>query len=480
MKITKVDLMGSSSCDLKCSYCYITKNCTFYSYDPIVKEAWKTGNYLTTIEKVFSKLEASTFDVDDLEFWGGEPTLHIKEIAKQGVNIGKLFPNINFLLIPTNWYQIDMQSLVEFIYNLSEGVNSRPDDRSKNIQFHLQLSIDGPPGDFNTYGHKVEWSQYKKQFDDFIFYLKEKNKPLKNITLILAISATAQQKYILKNLNTYEKIDQFQQYILKVCEYINNELKPFKKLGIDILLGTPIWIPTIAIPESTTSEEAFELEKIVRLLEYYDQVNNIDLFSPDINEIQNFHCLLGESNYLLKNHECPESSENAVTIMPDGTIAECPCTFLQNLDSYKQELLQNKQFWDYKSCLIRDGSFYNPLNNDIKEDDYHSWYVYHGFMGTNSTYANLSLCMAYEMALSKQIDYNYALNPELLVEHYMANSTTSECYRENVNVTHNHFLVDHNMFRRWYNDYTRYGYDDHKTKIKKVMKNILKGEHLND
>ena len=49
---------------------------------------------------------------------------------------------------------------------------------------------------------------------------------------------------------------------------------------------------------------------------------------------------------------------------------------------------------------------------------------------------------AYEMALSHQIDYEYALNPNLLIEHYMANSTTAECYRENVNVTHNHFLTD--------------------------------------
>jgi hypothetical protein len=59
----------------------------------------------------------------------------------------------------------------------------------------------------------------------------------------------------------------------------------------------------------------------------------------------------------------------------------------------------------------------------------------------------------------------------------MAIFTTAECYRENVNVTHNHFLTDHNMFRRWYNGYAELGYKDHREKIKKIMENVLKGEN---
>lgn len=479
MLINKLDLMGSSSCDLKCSYCYITKNCSFYNYDSIVKEAWKSGSYLTTIKQVFQKLDADPTQVKDLEFWGGEPTLHIKEMASQGKALGQLFPEVDFVLIPTNWYQINMQELVNFIYNFNDGVSPRLKNISEKVNFHLQLSIDGPPGDFNTYGHKVPWDTYKKQFDDFCFYLKEKEnsgKQLNNVNIIFAISGTSQQKYILKNLNTLDKIKEFQNYIKKVCKYVNDELKQFK--NIDIFLGTPIWTPTIAIPDSTSIEEALELNKIVLMLEYSDYINGIKPYTIDANEIQSFHATYGELNILERNHECPESNEHAITLMPDGTIAECPCTFLQNLDSYKQELLNNKQYWEYKSCLIRDGSFYNPLLGDKKLDDYHNWYVYGGgFIGTNSTYASLNLNMAYEMALSRQIDYNYALNPELLMKHYMGIFTTAECYRENVNVTHNHFLTDHNVFRRWYNGHAELGYKDHREKIKKIMENVLKGEN---
>lgn len=471
--IIQLDLMGSSSCNLKCSYCYLTKNCTFHSYDKVVKEAWETGTYITTIKKVFDKFNSDPKLLQTLEFWGGEPTLHLAAMAKQAQKLGTLFPNITCVVIPTNWYQINMTDLTDFIYNLSLGLTPR-DNESDNLQFHLQLSIDGPPGDFNTYGHHVNWKQYKKQFDDFISCLKQKNE-IKNLTVVFTVSATSQQKYILKNLNTYEKINEFQMFIKKTVDYMQTQLDTVK--NVKTFLGTNIWIPTVAIPTSTSIEESLELEKIVKLLEYHDYIHNIKPISIDINETQSFHNCQGEIHYLQRNHECPEANEHSITLMPDGTIAECPCTFLHNLEDYKQELLNANNFWEYKSCLIRDGSFYNPLEENSIKDQYHEWYVFGGgFIGTQSTYANLNLSMAYEMALSHQIDYIYALNPQLLIEHYMANSTTSECFRENVNVTHNHFLTDHNMFRRWYNGFTEYAYNDHKNKIKKVFENILKGE----
>jgi hypothetical protein len=55
----------------------------------------------------------------------------------------------------------------------------------------------------------------------------------------------------------------------------------------------------------------------------------------------------------------------------------------------------------------------------------------------------------------------------------MADFMTAECYREHVNVTHNHFLTDHNMFRRWFNGFTEYAYNDHYNKIKKEFKKVL-------
>lgn len=473
--VTKLDLMGSSSCDLKCSYCYISKNCSFYNYDEVIKKAWEDGSYLKNTKEVFKKLNSDPLLVDDLQLWGGEPTLHMPIIAKQGYELGQTFPNICHFLIPTNWYQINVEALADFIYNLDKGINKRERSEDK-LNFHIQASIDGPPGDFNTHGHHVDWDVYKKNFDDFCDIISKKGK-IENTNIVIAICGTTTQHLLLKNLNTYDKIFEFKNYLSNVIDYILDKIKTVE--NVEIILSSRLWTPRIAISQQTTTEEAVELEKIVRMLEYYDFVEKVPTFE-DANEIQFFHDVKGEFSYLERNHECPESNEEAITLMPDGTIAECPCTFLQNLDDYLQELLDNKDFWEYKSSLIRLPSFYNPLKNDIKNDEYHNWYVYNGgFLGTNSVYANLNLSMAYEMALSKQIDYIYALDPDLLIKHYLANFMTAECYREHVNVTHNHFLTDHNMFRRWFNGYTEYAYNDHKGKMEHFLKEILE-EKINN
>ena len=167
------------------------------------------------------------------------------------------------------------------------------------------------------------------------------------------------------------------------------------------MLSSTIWTPTIAIPQTTSIEESLEIEKIIKLLEYHDYIYPSKKTELKINETQCFHNCIAEQSYMERNHECPESNEHAITLLPDGTIAECPCTFLHHLKEYKEELLKNKNYWEYKSCLIRDNSFYNPLLNNPNKDSEHDWYVYGGgFIGTQSTYANLNLNMAYEMALS--------------------------------------------------------------------------------
>lgn len=467
--LQQIDLMGSSSCDLKCSYCYINKNCAFFDYDKQIREAWETGAYLKTVQAVFSALDQSPSTITDLQLWGGEPTLHMPLIAKQGQALGELFPNITHFLIPTNWYNLDIKALVDFIYGLDKGI--KPREKPENhLNFHIQASIDGPPGELNKSGHAVDWETYKKNFDVFCKYLKEYGK-LNNITIVFSSCGTTTQHLLLKNLTTYDQISEFRNFYNKVNSYILTEIEKIK--DVQLVLSARLWTPRIAISQTTTTEEAVELEKIIRLFEYHDYITDTQSFS-DANEIQLFRDCQGESFYVNRNHECPESNEQALTIMPDGTIAECPCTFLQNLETYKQELLEHKDYWEYKSALIREPNFYNPLQKNEEKDKYHSWYVFNGgYLGTQSTYANLNLSMAYEMALSRQIDYQYVLNPELLMNHYLANFMTAECYREHVNVTHNHFLTDHNMIRRWFNGFTHYSYNDHLEKIKLNFNNFM-------
>lgn len=462
--------MGSCSCNLRCSYCYINKNKSFFNYDKNIKAAWQDGSYLDTIEQVYNKLNANPKDTTTFQLWGGEPTLYMPLIARWGKRIGNFLPNMNQLLIPTNWYKLDISALVDFIYNLDEGLapRSRPEDY---LNFHIQASIDGP-GEFGKNGHDVPWEVYKNNYKTFCDCVKKKNKKLKNIHIIFTVCPTASQSTILSNFNTYEQISGFRTQIKEMTDYISSLIKEVSNASL--ILSSYCWVPRIAISQTTTTEEAVKLEPIVRLFDYCDFALNAPLFECE-SEIQSFRAVEGESSILSRNHECPESNEHSLTIMPDGTIAECPCTFLQNLDDYAKELLEQKNYWEYKSTLIRLPNFYNPLEtkDSSARSDYHDWYVFNGYLGTNSTYANLNLSMGYEMALSKQIDPIYAKDPDLLIKHYLANFMTAECYREHVNVTHNHFLTDHNMFRRWYNGFTAYSYNDHYHKIKHHIQTVM-------
>lgn len=164
--------------------------------------------------------------------------------------------------------------------------------------------------------------------------------------------------------------------------------------------------------------------------------------------------------------------------MPDGTIAQCPCLFLQNIPTFKEQYLKDKDFWGYKTALMQSTCFYNPLTDQGSDKEkYHDWYVYGGgYLGTHSTYINLNFNMAREMALSHQIDNNYIINESLLLDHYLAAFLTAECYRENLNNYHNYYLADVNQFRRWFNGTTELCYNTYKNKLKFVLEKEVNQE----
>lgn len=463
--ISQLQLLGASDCDLGCSYCYLGKNCTFRKQDSNIVQAWVDGSYLDNTKKVLEVFKSDPKQVISFQLWGGEPLLHINTLqqAQAGTKIGQLFPNLMDFLIPTNFNNTDVEALIDFVYDLDKELTPRTDGFK--CAFHIQGSIDGPPGDFNTYGHKVPWEKYMNNYDRIFEHLKTKDK-LNNTEIYLNICPCSSQDLILKNLNTYEKIKDFRKYYDDFVLYLINRYEEVKDI-CTIRIQTKSFYPRIAISQTTTSEEAMEIEKIMRLFdvcEYQEKAYVID----KVSNANFYHDTTGITRYANRNHECVESNEHSITLMPDGTIAQCPCLFFQNLEEFKNEYLKQNNFWDYKSTLIRENCFYNPLKeSDLKKIKDHDWYVRGGgYLGTHSTYINLNFNMAREMALSYQIDPNYVLDEELLLDHYLAAFQTAECYRENINCYHNFYIADINQFRRWFNGSTEYCFNTFKNTLK--------------
>lgn len=466
--IRMVSLLGASDCNLGCSFCYLGKNPFFQKFDKKIKKAWETGEYLETTKKVLQSLNADPNEVRELQLWGGEPTLHLELIAKQGKNIGLLFPNIVTVHLPTNFFKINIQAFIDFMYNLDETLNPRGGEgQPRKLNMHLQASIDGPPGEFNEKGHKVSWEQYKNNFDQLIDILKEKNQELKNVTIDLAICPSASQEVVLRNLDTYEKITEFRKWYNNVYAYI---LKRTEEISfIEFFVATRYVVPRITISQETTTEEALKISNLIKLLDLSDY-NNIEISCEPPGESMFYHDCHGAYSLYERNHECYESNENCITLLPDGTIAECPATFFHNEEEFAQYFLDIEDYWSYKSCLIRKNNFFNPLKNNLENEKDHDWYVYGGgYIGTSSTYDCLNFNMALELAMSWQIDRNYAFNQELLFNHYKSDFMATECYRENINVTHNPLIADLNQFRRWFNGGTAYSYEYYLNQLLKIV-----------
>lgn len=465
-QITQVSLLGASDCDLSCSYCYLGKNCAFRNQDEKIVQAWIDGSYLNNVKKVLEIFNSSPNQVYNFQLWGGEPLLHIEVLQQNqiGTKIGQLFPNLQDFLVPTNFNNTNVKAVIDFIYDLDKELTPR--ENTNKCNFHLQASIDGPPGDFNTHGHKVPWEQYMNNYNQLFDYVKEKKQQLNNIEIQLNICPCSSQHLILKNLNTYEKIKEFRKHYDNFAKYLMERAREIKDV-CKILIQTKGFYPRIAISQNTTSEEAMEIEKIMRLFdvcEYQEKAFVID----KISNANFYHDTTAITCYTNRNHECVESNESSVTLMPDGTIAQCPCLFFQNLSEFKNDYLERKDYWNYKSTLIRENCFYNPLQqHDLKTIKDHDWYVRGGgYLGTHSTYINLNLNMAREMALSYQIDPNYIIDEELLLDHYLSAFQTAECYRENIECYHNFYIADINQFRRWFNGSTEYCFNTYKNTLK--------------
>lgn len=467
-KISQVSVLGASDCDLSCSYCYLGKNCAFRNQDKNIIEAWKNGSYLENVKKVLEVFNSDPKEVMSFQLWGGEPLLHIDILQEHqiGTKIGQLFPNLIDFLIPTNFNNTNIPAVIDFIYDLDKALSPRIKGSNHSVcNFHLQASIDGPPGDFNTHGHKVSWEKYMSNYNQLFDYVKTKGE-LKNIALQLNICPCSSQSLILKNLNTYEKIKDFRKHYDSFTKYLMERAKEVED-QCTILIQTKHFYPRIAISQTTTSEEAMEIEKIIRLFDVCEYQEKA--FVIDRGDNANFyHDSSGITCYTSRNHECVESNETCITLMPDGTIAQCPCLFFQDLEEFKDDYLNKKDYWNYKSTLIRANCFYNPLkDSDMKKIKDHDWYVRGGgYIGTHSTYINLNFNMAREMALSYQIDPNYIIDEELLLDHYLASFSVAECYRENIECYHNFYIGDINQFRRWFNGTTEYCYNTYRNTLR--------------
>ena len=459
--ISQLSIFGSSICNLSCGYCYLNKNKGYAEFNKIIQQAWLDGTYVENIIKVFEKLNSDPDELKNIELWGGEPLILTKNMVPHIADLFKHFKKVQRVLVPTNWAAVNVPDFVDFLHEIDKYV--RPQN-GKKFDFAIQCSIDGPPGDFNANGHNANWAIYVQNLEELKKLLDE--RPLKNMIASYIVHPTASKELLLKHFSTYDGI---KDYLNKLGSFIEYCKDITNTPGTSVFTIDPMAAPLIAVPAETSTEEGIEIARIYRMFEHV--VNN-ELKVPKGEHGYHYVAHFFTVGDLTKsNPECAEAGDFAVTIIPDGTIVECACSYIEHYEPYLQSLLENGDDFAYRTAKIRNFNFFNPLTATEEEWKEHFWYVLDGgFRCTSSIYYNLQMALMQELALSKQIDSCYLNDAEKLFDDLTLAQSIFTCTRENLKDTRIPYLMDVNQGRRWFNGFVDFVSDNNKAELKDYMK----------
>lgn len=450
-EVQQISILGSSICNLSCSYCYLHNQETKSFYNLLneeVQEGWKTGSYVSNIKEVFSKINANPLRTTRMEIWGGEPLIQIENLLISIKDLFSFFPNINFLMIPTNfaWPEHITNKIPQLILDYDNTRNG------ENNEFHLQLSIDSYKGILLEEGHKTNNQQYLKNFEVLIKGLSKIE--LTKSKVIIDIHPTASGQNILQHLYEDKDIQEYLEGMFFLKRYTDELIDKYNCQN-KIVYGELPYFPLCAVPENSSAKDGYKYVSVLKNAELIEERYQY-LKNPLYHYFGSFAHNYFNNTFYDANRECSESNANALMILPDGTISECACSYVANRKELLDLLIKNKQYEEYREALTRKKYFFNPLNYTKEEEEFNDWYNLTGLRNNYSTALNLNMSLCQELALSKQISWIYATNPMLLLKHLKKESSPYSCTREQFAVTGLPFLGHQGDYRRIFNGELEY------------------------
>lgn len=445
--LTQLQILASSICNLNCEYCYLQdneKNNAYAILNNKIQKAWLDGTYVENIKKVFVKLNSDPNQMETISFWGGEPLIMTKNLLPSIKPLFSFFPNVNLVFFSTNFSKID--NLVDLICLLDEIKQNK-------LVFKLQLSIDAPPGELQSFGHKVNWDIYKKNIDNFFKELSSRDK-LKNIKIELLFHSAFSIENILKYLSTYDKIKEYCDYFYNFYKYININAS-FYNLENYITVTKSTIFPIITDPALLTIEQGLKLKEIMKMIAYVQSHLQYNLNYPIYKD-----CIysIGEDFIYDKNRTCFTNGEAGITLSYDGTITECFGGYILTSPEYWETIKNNPlKRKTYRESLLKKRLYINPLKIETKEKNDYNWYIYDNIKDNTSTTIHLIFNLALEMAQSGNIDYTYYENPEKLLKHLIQFNHESACAKDQLQTVGTTHLISVNVLRKYLNGVAEYG-----------------------
>lgn len=407
--ITSISLITSLGCSLKCDYCQLAKDEEHIKHLQLQEkniQALKDGSFLKNVQKTLKSLDVLPEAINQIVFWGMEPTLTLKYLTQNIKDWFEVFPNWELCFFSTNGQQ-NYQDIYDFVEQASQ-YSIHP------FQMKIQVSYDGPKF---TVEHRHAKENYlltiqetlnknieKKEKHDFIFILYPH--------AVLAVNTI---KY-LNTLNLTELINYFTQqqensFISQQDKYIF--INPNISYGLEN-------------PYNYTSQDGRNLYTLLKKM--LNSNNNIlkqeafKILRTCITKIKNNPDELFTNIKDLENY-CGNYTKG-LYIKYDGTVVNCTTFPFKNY---------------FNNSLTKYNYFYHP-DNKIDKNFYDNYWQTLNEESAIFSYNNIKNNIKI-LAKYGEIDSNYlSLDEETLDRHVRYVFSYNNCFSTYYNLTNSSLL----------------------------------------
>lgn len=435
--IRALTLITSESCNLNCAYCKIAETSNILHTEEVKKlrQSFETGEYLNNIEKIFDRFNLDKNQINEISFWGQEPTTTLDLVADEFPHIYKLFPNLNYSFFSTNGVAF-YERIIKYIQAVETTVLNP-------FKIEIQISYDGDYSNQNLRGVSSEIIK-----NNIISLFKELNNlTFNNCTLDFVFHGVVSIPLIEQIYNNENLEQEIEKYWHSTQELVDQCIKINKNNKIHIVEKLS---PGLINSYNASVEDGLLLTKFVKDCLKYNHPEAWYLVKQISHTIQNQNLSIDDINNLIKyksslifNDEKEDNFtvgchviEGNFTIRYNGQFMHCQDIIYalnkEEIDSLNKKDIKSK----IRTVQLEQNAYPNLLTDSIESINkiYDKWKhseTSNCFMHQYNIIINFMILLA----LNNQISLQYLTDLDKLYRHAFYILHCFNCWENNLNNT---------------------------------------------